>query len=164
MDPGKLREQQKLADEQRRRGQYRKHRQRRIAILSFVAVIIGAVSGAVVDAVLFGMPRDLADRIGLALSAAPMGGLLVWFLMVVGHAIFYEADTDDGWRPLPHCLPPPDFSTVKATAVPFSTALLAAFFATGMTQATVHGYAAVACGEAILLSCLALVFPTDRSR
>jgi hypothetical protein len=163
MDPGDLRQQQEFADDQRRRGQRREHLRRRLAILSLAAVTIGAVFGALLDAALFGVPKNMADRIGLALIIAPMGGLLVWFLMTVGQAIFSQVDADDGWKPPPRSGPPIDGATVNARAALVITALLTAFFAAGMGQGTVHGYAMVVGGEALLLFLLQIVFPQDHN-
>ena len=158
MDPANLRERQKRADEQRRRGKQRAHRRRSATLMSIVAVTMGAVLGALFDAAIFGTPRDLTDRIALAAFIAPMGGLLVWLLMT----IFSEVESD-GWRPPQRSRPPLDFATVNARAVLVGTALPATLFAAGLRHATLHGCAIVLGGEALLLFALGLAFPRDRS-
>jgi hypothetical protein len=161
MDPANLRERQKRADEQRRLSQRHAHRHRRDIIISIVAVTMGAVLGALFDAAIFGTPRDLTDRIALAATIAPMGGLLVWFLMTIGRASFSEVDFD-GWRPPQRSRPLLDFATVNARAALAGTALPATLFAAGLGHATLHGCAMVLGGEALLLFALGLAFPRDR--
>jgi hypothetical protein len=162
MDAPNLLQQQKLADQRRRDDDRRQRRHRRRTVLSGIAVTLGAVLGALGDASLFGSPGNLPDRIAMTCLIAPAGGLIIWFLMTVGHAIRAELVTEDGWQPSPRGRAGPDISAVQARVVPACTALLAAFFATGMIRGTIHGYVVVMGVEAVLATCLALVMPLER--